>query len=197
MLQKIREKAELLGIDRKFLSRSLNEGFSGGEKKRLALALVLLDEPELLILDEPTNGLDPQGIAEIRKLILNIADQGKTILIASHILDEVQKVCTHFSVLKKGTRIYSGSVKEALNERKTIEVSSRDLRKLCSALKEYKDLLTIESSEDRFNISLNGNSTSHELNTYLIDKGIILTHLAEKKGNLEQKFLTILEEADD
>mgnify|MGYP000956338405 FL=1 len=78
--------------------------YSLGMKQRLAIASAMLADPEVLIFDEPTNGLDPQGIAEIRKLILDIRDMDKTIILASHLLDEVQKVCSHFAVLRKGKK---------------------------------------------------------------------------------------------
>jgi ABC-type multidrug transport system ATPase subunit len=171
--------------------------YSLGMKQRLAIGGALLSDPPVLILDEPTNGLDPQGIAEIRKLILQVAKQGKTILLASHILDEVQKVCTHFAVLKKGSKIYSGTVDEALNANKSIEIASRDMEKLTACLQEFQPLQNLVDEENMLNIQLNGSTTTFELNEFLIDKGVIVTHLAERKGNLEQKFLKILEESDD
>jgi ABC-2 type transport system ATP-binding protein len=84
--------------------------YSLGMKQRLAIASALLNDPTVLILDEPTNGLDPMGIAEIRNLIRKIAANGKTIILASHLLDEVQKVCTHFCVLKRGVLVHAGPV---------------------------------------------------------------------------------------
>ena len=171
--------------------------YSLGMKQRLAIGAALLSDPPVLILDEPTNGLDPQGIAEIRELILEVAQRGKTILLASHILDEVQKVCSHFAVLKKGRKVYSGSVEEALNEKKSIEIASIKKDELKSALLEFSHLLNLESTKDFFEVDLNGQSTIFDLNSYLIDKGIVVTHLAQKTGSLEQKFLKILKESDD
>ena len=84
--------------------------FSLGMKQRLAIASALLNDPEILILDEPTNGLDPQGIHQIREIIKKIAEAGTTILLASHLLDEVEKVCSHVVVLNKGVNIFSGRV---------------------------------------------------------------------------------------
>ena len=171
--------------------------YSLGMKQRLAIGSALLSDPPVLILDEPTNGLDPQGIAEIRKLILDVANHGKTILLASHILDEVQKVCTHFAVLKKGSKIYSGSVDEALNEKKSIEIAARDMQELRDKICTYKHLVKLEEEKNMLSIQLNGAATSFDLNAFLIKHGIVLTHLAERKGNLEQKFLNILKESDD
>lgn len=171
--------------------------YSLGMKQRLAIGAALLSDPPVLILDEPTNGLDPQGIAEIRKLILQVAKQGKTILLASHILDEVQKVCTHFAVLKKGKKIYAGLVDEAISTNKSIEISSRNLEKLCAAVKEFKPLTQLEEEKDLLNLQLNNEADAHDLHTFLIERGIVLTHLAIRKSSLEQKFLDILEESDD
>ena len=171
--------------------------YSLGMKQRLAIGAALLSNPPVLILDEPTNGLDPQGIAEIRKLILQVAGEGKTILLASHILDEVQNVCTHFAVLKKGTKIFSGSVEDALNGSKTLEISSKNLGKLAAAVKEFSHLKSLEEEKELLTLQLNNSSDTHELNKFLIEKGIVLTHLAIRKNSLEQKFLNILEESDD
>lgn len=171
--------------------------YSLGMKQRLAIGGALLSDPPVLILDEPTNGLDPQGIAEIRNLILDVADQGKTILLASHILDEVQKVCTHFAVLKKGSKIYSGTVDEALNADKSIEIAAKDIIMLESAIKEFRHLKKMKVDRQQIILQLNGDSDTFDLNAFLIEKGIVLTHLAEKRGSLEQKFLKILEESDD
>ena len=171
--------------------------YSLGMKQRLAIGAALLSDPPVLILDEPTNGLDPQGIAEIRKLILQVAKEGKTILLASHILDEVQKVCTHFAVLKKGAKIYSGSVDEALNGSKTIEIASRDMEKLSIVVKEFRHLKSLVEEKDLLSLHLNDSADAHELNAFVIEKGIVLTHLAIRKSSLEQKFLDILEESDD
>jgi ABC-type multidrug transport system ATPase subunit len=171
--------------------------FSLGMKQRLAIGGALLTDPQVLILDEPTNGLDPQGIAEIRNLILHVANQGKTILLASHILDEVQKVCTHFAVLKKGAKVYAGSVDEALNADKSVEIASPDMEKLQEVVSEFRDFKMLDSGKKLLTLRLNGNSTTYDLSAFLIEKGIVVTHLAEKKGSLEQKFLKILEESND
>ncbi|MGB5356207.1 MAG: ATP-binding cassette domain-containing protein, partial [Eudoraea sp.] len=105
---KINDKLELVGLldrkDSKFRTYSL------GMKQRLAIASALLNDPEILILDEPTNGLDPQGIHQIREIIKKIASEGTTILLASHLLDEVEKVCSHVVILRKGKKLYSGRV---------------------------------------------------------------------------------------
>lgn len=171
--------------------------YSLGMKQRLAIGSALLSDPPVLILDEPTNGLDPQGIAEIRELIIEIASNGKTILFASHMLDEVQKVCTHIAVLKLGKKVYDGTVEDAMNQNNKIELASKDMVGLKSALNKYNSLESIEVSADKVAVRLKEGNDSGDLNMFLIEKGIVLTHLAEKKSSLEQKFLRILEESND
>src|SRR6187402_1356716 len=112
------------------LSERANDPFktySLGMKQRLAIASAMIANPDVLIFDEPTNGLDPLGIAEIRQLILDIRDMNKTIVLASHLLDEVQKVCSHFAVLRKGKKIYAGSVQEALYSSNTVSVGAENI----------------------------------------------------------------------
>ena len=170
--------------------------YSLGMKQRLAIGAALLSDPPVLILDEPTNGLDPQGIAEIRNVILQVAAQGKTILLASHILDEVQKVCTHFSVLKKGSMIYTGTVDEALNGKRIFELASEDPEALKTALGEFNAVLKVEEEHDMLSVHCHDGIGAMEINRFLISKGIVLSHLAKRKGSLEQKFLNILQESD-
>ncbi len=192
--EKIEEIVETVGlkerIDDPFRTYSL------GMKQRLAIGAALLSDPPVLILDEPTNGLDPQGIAEMRKVIQMVAAQGKTILLASHILDEVQKVCTDFAVLKKGSMIYSGTVDDALNGNRMIELSSNNHEILKGALSEFNDVVKIEEEQDLLFVQFKDGISTMEVNQFLISRGIVLSHLAIRKGSLEQKFLTILEESD-
>ncbi|MEQ9423409.1 MAG: ABC transporter ATP-binding protein [Cyclobacteriaceae bacterium] len=170
--------------------------YSLGMKQRLAIASALLADPPVMILDEPTNGLDPSGIAEIRELIIQIAEKGKTIILASHLLDEVQKVCTHFAILRKGKQIYSGEVEEVLNSKNSIEVASDNRDLLKSALADWPKKLTLEDNKSGFVVGINGDVTSAELNRYLVEKDIIVSHLAQKRSNLEQEFLKILSDHD-
>jgi len=170
--------------------------YSYGMKQRLAIAAALLGNPEVLIFDEPTNGLDPRGIAEIRELILQISQQGITILLASHLLDEVQKVCSHVAVLKEGSALFVGKVDEVLNIADTIEVSSNNKELLSIALKENRQIIEINSDQEIFVIKLKEGFSSYDLNSYLISKGIVLTHLAMRKKSLENQFLELLTEAE-
>ena len=170
--------------------------YSLGMKQRLAIASALLADPEVLILDEPTNGLDPQGIVEIRKLIKLIANTGKTIVLASHLLDEVQKVCTHFCVLRRGEKLYQGSVNEALSEQARYEIASRDIEVLRRTVADFGGVTHIEEENRHLVVTVDSGTTTEQLNSFLIKHNIVLTLLNEKTGSLEQQFLNILAEHD-
>ena len=166
--------------------------YSLGMKQRLAIASALLNDPEILILDEPTNGLDPQGIHEIRGIIKEIAAKGTTILLASHLLDEVEKVCTHVVVIRNGKKLYSGKVNEMSTSFGLIEMSSVTPNKeIISVLKDYDGIKSIKEENKLVYIQLNKDISSAELNNYLMQNNIILSHLVKRKPTLEQKFLTL------
>ncbi|MDW7692657.1 ABC transporter ATP-binding protein [Flammeovirgaceae bacterium SG7u.111] len=166
--------------------------YSLGMKQRLSIGSALLSDPEVLILDEPTNGLDPQGIAEIRTLIRDIGKQGKTIILASHLLDEVQRVCTHFAVLKSGKKMYNGSVAEALKDIPKVAVKAADQALLKSTLLSSQKFDKLEENEESLLVTLEQESDIESLHKYLIEKGIVLTHLAQQTKSLEKQFLEIL-----
>lgn len=181
------------------LSERSNDPFktySLGMKQRLAIASALIADPEVLILDEPTNGLDPQGIVEIREIIRNIAQTGKTIILASHLLDEVQKVCTHFMVLRKGEKLYQGSVNEALDGENVTEIAAKNLALLNSVLQGFNAVKKMETDTDKITITTAKTVDTEDINRYLIEQGVIATHLMKKAGNLETEFLRILKNGE-
>jgi len=148
-----------------------------------------------LILDEPTNGLDPQGIAEIRELIKTVAAQGKTIILASHLLDEVQKVCTHFAVLDRGKLVYTGPVHEADAEETRVELSAEDPDRLLAVLDNFPGKESMEISGDLFLVTLSKGTTISGLSRHIYEHGIIPTHLLSVRKSLESQFLEILNES--
>lgn len=187
--QKIEEKLKLVGLwDRK---DSKFKTFSLGMKQRMAIASALLNDPEILILDEPTNGLDPQGIHQIRELIVKIAQMGTTILLASHLLDEVEKVCTHAVILRKGVMLYSGRVDELTSSFGFFEVSSDNNDVLHQALASHPSFGTIKTSDKTITAFLNEDLPATELNRFLFEKGIVLNHLVKRKESLEEQFLQL------
>jgi ABC-2 type transport system ATP-binding protein len=169
--------------------------YSLGMKQRLAIAAAMVGDPEVLIFDEPTNGLDPQGIAEVRNTIRAIAEQGKTIIMASHILDEVEKICSHVAIIRKGKLLAMGTVGAIINNDKTIEVGANDLRRLNEILANFPKIKAIKVNPDRLSLSVTEDCTTAELNALLFEKQLILTHLVEKKKSLEAEFLEIIAQA--
>lgn len=167
--------------------------YSLGMKQRLAIAAAILGNPDVLIFDEPTNGLDPQGIAEIRNLILKISDQGISIILASHLLDEVQKICSHVVILDKGKNIFSGKVKDVLNESELVEISSDDLGALELALNKYDKVRSIEKEGDKILVKLADGLKGQDLNKYLFEQGIVISFLTSHKKTLEKHFLELLD----
>ena len=167
--------------------------YSLGMKQRLAIASALLNQPTVLILDEPTNGLDPMGIAEIRELIKKIAANGKTIILASHLLDEVQKVCTHFAVLKKGNLVYTGPVDAVGNGAETVEVNA-DYADLNELLLKFQGTSTINKENGHYQVTLRDQFHGMDLNKFLFENGVVANHLITKKKTLEKMFLEILAE---
>ena len=166
--------------------------FSLGMKQRLAIASALLNNPEILILDEPTNGLDPQGIHEIRRIIKKIASNGTTILLASHLLDEVEKVCSHVVVIRNGIKLYSGRVDEMTSTHGIIELSTESSNiELFQALKDYEGIESVSDEDGKIFLKLNKDISASTLNTYLMKKNIMLSHLLKRQPTLEQQFLSL------
>lgn len=186
---KIIEKLTLVGLvnrkDSKFKT------FSLGMKQRLAIASALLNDPEILILDEPTNGLDPQGIHQIRQLITEIAATGTTILLASHLLDEVEKVCSHVVILRKGVKIYNGRVDELIASNGFFELECDDNEKLVSLLQSHSAFRDIKRENGRVIGFINTDLDAKELNEHLFKNNVTLTHLVKRKESLEEQFLQL------
>ncbi|GAA4461318.1 ABC transporter ATP-binding protein [Nemorincola caseinilytica] len=165
--------------------------YSLGMKQRLAIGAALLGQPKVLVLDEPTNGLDPAGIAEIRDLIRTLHRQGITIIIASHLLDEVEKVCTHVAILKRGDLLVHGPVNEALRNEDVIEVRATDMHALEEALKQMAGISSTKISEGTLLLACEQGTGPVQVNEYCISKGIVLSHLLLKKKSLETKFMEL------
>jgi ABC-2 type transport system ATP-binding protein len=186
---KITEKLELVGLnDRKSSKFST---FSLGMKQRLAIASALLNDPEILILDEPTNGLDPQGIHQIRDIIKQIASKGTTILLASHLLDEVEKVCTHVMVLRKGEVLYSGTVDGISANEGFFELQADNTDNLIQVLNTHPAIEKVTISEGKVLVYLKTKLESKDLNQFLFSNNICLSHLVKRKNSLEEQFLEL------
>lgn len=166
--------------------------YSLGMKQRLAIASALLNEPEILILDEPTNGLDPQGIHEIRQIIKGIAANGTTILLASHLLDEVEKVCSHVVVIRKGVKLYSGRVDEMTASNGLFELNANgDSEKLIGLLEKHAAISKVSKEGELIMAHLKEPMEAADMNAFTFQQGITLSHLVKRKPSLEQQFLDL------
>ena len=188
--EKIDEKLKTVNLferkDSKFKT------FSLGMKQRLAIASALLNDPEILILDEPTNGLDPQGIHEIRQIIKKISANGTTILLASHLLDEVEKVCSDVVVIRKGIKLYSGRVDEITASKGLFELEiKKNKEKLMQILENHEAIDRISQDRETIIATLKNDISATEINQYLFENGLVLSHLVKRKPSLEQQFLDL------
>ncbi|MBN2698634.1 MAG: ABC transporter ATP-binding protein [Bacteroidales bacterium] len=165
-----------------------------GMKQRMGIASALLGDPKVLVLDEPTNGLDPEGIAEVRELVIQQVEKGKTLILASHILSEVEKICSHVAILKKGELLASGSVKELLSEQEIIEVQCSEPARLHEYLKDSGLTREIESSNGTLILTLNDRVRPEEINAFAFSKNIILSHMVSRSKSLESQFLELVKE---
>lgn len=186
---KILEKLQVVDlIDRKDSPFST---FSLGMKQRLAIASALLNDPEILILDEPTNGLDPQGIRKIRDIIQHIASTGTTILLASHLLDEVEKVCSHVIVLRNGHMIYNGLVDEMNVNFGSIIIDAASKDALQSFIKQQNYFGSVSETADGYEVVLLQKIDTAQLNEQAFKSGLVLSRLSHKKQSLEDQFIEL------
>lgn len=166
--------------------------YSLGMKQRLAIGAALLGNPGVLVLDEPTNGLDPVGIAEIRDLIRTLSREGHTIVIASHLLDEVEKVCTHVAILKKGNLLADGSVTDVLMDEDVVELDAANREQLRTFL--LSQQLETETDKETGCLRVRfpkGEAKLEVLNRNCMQNGIVLTHLLLRRKKLETRFFEL------
>ena len=163
-----------------------------GLRQRLGIAAALLGDPEVLVLDEPTNGLDPEGFADIRRIIQEQAAKGKTIIMASHLLDEVEKVCSHVAVLKGGKLLADGPVGELLTTETVVIVDAEDREKLYDLLSSHPASLRVDRRAEALHVLLSGGITAGELNRFAHEQGVVITRLQTQRPTLENQFLELV-----
>lgn len=168
--------------------------YSLGMKQRLAIGATLIGEPDVVIFDEPTNGLDPQGIAEVRTTLKDIASTGKTVIMASHILDEVEKICSHVAIIKKGNLLATGSVGSILSSDTTVEIGASDLDGLKNVLSNISAIKNMQTHTNFLECSIENESEFEYIVKTCIDAGIVPTHVIKRKRRLEEEFLEITKE---
>lgn len=188
--QNIHEVLKKIGLNER--KKSKFSSYSLGMKQRLAIGAALLGNPKVLVLDEPTNGLDPVGILEIRTLIKDLAAEGKTIIMASHLLDEVEKVCTHVAILKKGNLITTGSVEKVMVKEDIVEIGSDDAASLFTALKQLEGYNAIQEINGLIQLIFPlGTANLSKINQHCFTHGIVLNHLRIKRKSLETTFFEL------
>lgn len=185
----IEKTLELVGLSER--KHSAFKGFSLGMKQRLAIASALLSNPEILILDEPTNGLDPQGIRQIRDLIIEIAKTGTTILLASHLLDEVEKVCTDVIILQRGVMKYQGNVSEMLAQTTYVEVQTTPNETFKDVITTMPHFVKLDEKDGLFHVYFKNEPQMDEINAFLFRNGLTATHLRKRHVSLEEHFMTM------
>jgi len=190
-VENIPKVLDLVGLtDRK---EDKYKNYSLGMKQRLAIATALVNDPIVLILDEPTNGLDPMGIAQIRDIIKKIALSGKTIILASHLLDEVEKICTHFAILMKGNKVYDGAMGDISRSEEVVTITAPQ-ENVGTYLEKFKGTISVQKDDHNYLVKLKPGFSSDELNRFLVENGVFVSQLSTKKKSLEKQFLEILAE---
>ena len=169
--------------------------YSLGMKQRLAIAATLIGNPEVLIFDEPTNGLDPQGIAEVRDVLQEVASSGRSVIMASHILDEVEKICSHVAIIKNGKLLATGPIGAILQSNITIEVASTNLDELSQILSALPHVAEITAKKSWLECTIPEESEISQFSKLLYDSGIVPTHFVARRRKLEEEFLEITKQA--
>src|SRR5437660_1203074 len=175
--------------------------YSLGMRQRLGVARSLLADPELLILDEPTNGLDPAGIHEFRDMIRGFVAEGRTVLLSSHLLDEVEKICDEVAIVDQGQVVAQGSIEElAADDRQTILIATSDDEQARTILSEHRGVESAAAESTGLRVTLHANSVEaqDDISRRLVLAGLAIRRFEPARVSLEQRFLEItsrLEEA--
>ncbi len=167
--------------------------YSLGMKQRLAIAAASLAEPDLIILDEPTNGLDPEGIRDVRQIIKALGAEGKTVFLSSHLLSEVEQICTHVAVIKNGKILKQGSIREIISNHFFAALEADDMTRLQDVVKGYDKLVSATMENASLIVELADKDLA-ALNRFLAGKGVYLSHLAGRRQTLEEAFMELTQD---
>lgn len=186
---KIAEVIDVVGLSMR--GKDKVKAYSQGMKQRLGIAQALLSDPKLLILDEPTNGLDPRGMKEVRELIRKLAKKGITILLSSHILHEIEQVCTTMAIINKGKLVKSGEVNELLktSEAFITEIHAKPIKKAFSLIKKQTYTSDIVEAERVIKVKI-AYDNLNKLNALLVENDIKVSAIVPRTS-LEDYFLSL------
>jgi ABC-2 type transport system ATP-binding protein len=189
---RIKEVLDLVELSGREKDKSSN--YSLGMKQRLAIACALLNDPEFIILDEPTNGLDPAGMREIRELIIRLGHEGKTIFLNSHLLHEVEQVCERVAIIKEGKIITQGLVKDLMKRGETLQLQVNEPEKAMAVLKNIDWITSVTREDDKFFIGVKAEKYA-DISAALAKANVFVTEMRAKENTLEKFFLEMTEEA--
>jgi len=185
--KRIGEVLELVGMSD--AARRKVGKFSTGMKQRIGIAMALLHRPRFVILDEPTNGLDPAGMREIRQLLRTLAENGTSVLLSSHLLNEVQQVCDRIAVLNRGRVVAQGRVEDLLNAQKpSVRLTVGDVSAVVRALESLSGVENVQASGDTLLVM---GVTSQAVMNHLLQNQIIPTEISAQKNDLESLFMDV------
>jgi ABC-type multidrug transport system ATPase subunit len=190
--QRIVEVLRIVGLDH--AAQKKYRTYSLGMKQRLGIAWTLLHDPELLVLDEPTNGLDPAGMHEVRLLVQNLARQGKTIFISSHLLNEIEQVCDRVAIIQRGQVIAAGSVAELIGREGALVVRTPQVTRAAEIVRGLSGIERVEVGDGELRISAPGVRPA-AINAALVQGGIEVDELRLTRTTLEQTFLDLTSDA--
>lgn len=193
--KRIDEVLELVDLhkDKKKKASALSMGM----KQRLGIAMAIFHDPQLLILDEPLNGLDPQGIFEMRKLFQHLNDQGKTIFLSSHILSELEKTATHIGIIEGGKMIFQGTKNELLSRvEREVLIQVNDSEKATTIL-QSSNFSILKNDLNKISVKINDDQEFNSLLKILIQNEIEIYEIESQNANLEQIFINLISNSHD
>ena len=179
---------EMVGLAER--GRSLFSTYSLGMKQRLGIACALVGDPTMLILDEPTNGLDPAGMAEVREMIRRLGTEGRTVLLSSHLLHEVEQVCDHIAILSRGRLIAQGAMRDLLQNRGAIRLTTTDNTKAATIISALPWVAGV-TMDNGYLVAEAPPERSWELTAALSDQGVAVKEMAPVQVSLESYFLEV------
>lgn len=165
--------------------------YSLGMKQRLAIAATMIGDPKVIIFDEPTNGLDPEGIAEVRNILKRVAESGRSVILASHILDEVEKICSHVVIIKNGKQLATGLVGELLSKDYLVEINALNSNQVEDFAKNCEFIKKCDKGDKYYLCTVEQNTPPEIISKKIFEQGIILNHFVVRKQSLEEEFLAI------